>query len=286
MWDRDLKAIFLGSLDESVETINANLLIYESISDDYRIHTRIDPRLPPKLCNAARRAVLNCPTPSLHLDFACGPGNVIGWLKTFDMRQIGVDISLTNLRNARKHTGCEVVCGSACSLPFANGAFDLVTESSALHHIPNWKLAVSEAIRVAKYGVVLDSEPTKQQMSISKLAEIVFEARFLVYHLLSYFMRSRYMFSNLEEAKLNAKAEIHHQPGTGFPLDELEELFKAAGFVSDIVLSPSPDLIPDPTPNWKQIILSILSLRHPWAPEYGTFTAIGRRIELTHWNPS
>lgn len=276
MWDSDIRAILTKSGSDAQETISANLKIYDSISDNYDEHSRNDPRLPIKLRNAAQRVLGKVMSPKLHLDFGCGPGQVIGWLKPLGLQQVGLDISLNNLRNARKHTGCMVVCASACNMPFENETFDIVTESSALHHIPDWKKAVSEAIRICNKpgGVVIDSEPTQQQMAISKLAVLVFNSRFVAYKILSYFRRDKYVFRNIDQAKLNAKAEIHHQPGTGFPLNELKKLFDDAEHDLQIVLSPSAELAELPKPNWKEFLLSVLSLRHPWAPEYGNFTSI------------
>lgn len=276
MWDRDVKYLLEQENCSGLEVLSANFDIYESISDHYAEHTRNDPKLPIRLRNAAKRILDEVDSPNLHLDFGCGPGQVIGWLKSFGLQQVGLDISLTNLRNARRHTGCWVVCGNACNMPFEAGTFDLVTESSVLHHIPDWCRALSEAIRVCREngGVVIDAEPTREQMAISKLAVAVFNARFLGYKALSYFKNDKYVFRNMKQAKLNAMAEIHHQPGTGFPLEEFRRIFSESGHDLQIILSPSAELTVRPTPNWKEVVLSVLSFRRPWAPEYGCFTSI------------
>lgn len=276
MWDDDVKAIITKDSFSGERALSANFEIYESISNNYNDYSRNDPRLPTKLKNAASHVLNNVDTANLHLDFGCGPGQVIGWLKSFGLTQVGLDLSLNNLRNARNRTGCYVVCANACNMPFAFGTFDLVTESSALHHIPDWRKAVSEAIRVCNKpgGVVIDSEPTKEQMAISKIANMTFEARFFIYKFLSYFRRDKYVFRDIAQAKLNATAEIHHQPGTGFPLDELSDIFYRSGHDLRIVLSPSADLSEKPDPNWKEIMISILSMRNPWAAKYGNFIAI------------
>ena len=281
MWDRDIRSLITKVIEEEDQsddfnTLSANYDIYEDISDKYYEYSRIDPRAKLKIKAAAERVLSRVEGEAMHLDFGCGPGQVIGWLKSPGLRQVGLDISLNNLRNARKHTGCAVVCANACNMPFAPGTFDLITESSALHHIPDWRKAVSEAIRVCRSpgGVVIDAEPTREQMALSKLAIAVFEARFVVYKYLSYFKRNKYVFRNLRQAKLNAMAEIHHQPGTGFPIDELSAIFEKSGHDLEVILSPSPELEVRPDPNWKEVLLSVLSLRDPWGPEFGTFTAI------------
>ena len=282
MWDVDVQRVFSRSHDsdaESLGALGANIAIYDSISDDYILYSRGQAVVRQKMQSAASKAIPAAQGPrGYHLDFGCGPGHVMEWLKDLEFRQIGLDISLNNLRNARRLRGCLVVCGNACNMPFADETMDLVTESSALHHILHWQSAVKEALRICKRpgGVVLDAEPTKAQMALSPLAVRVFNARFRVYQLLSYFMREKYVFRDVVQARLNVQAEIHHQPGTGFPLPEIELLFEHAGFDVDIVLSPSADAVEQANPNWKEILLSVLSARNPWNPEYGNFTAIGR----------
>jgi SAM-dependent methyltransferase/uncharacterized protein YbaR (Trm112 family) len=293
MWDEEVRKVFAhvqDADDTSLGTLRANMEIYDAISDDYNLYSRVDPRLPRKIQAAAKRvfpsfdpavdASVASPgeAPRYHLDFGCGPGHVISWLGKLGFLQIGLDLSLKNLRNARKQTGCLVICGSACNMPIATASMDLVTESSALHHIHDWQRAVRESIRVCRQtgGVVLDHEPTEAQMALSALAVNVFDARFRVYQLLSYVMREKFVFRDAQQARLNAQAEVHHQPGMGFPLDELEGAFRSSGFEIEIILSPSANLEEVPTPNWKEVLLSLLCPRNPWNPAYGNFTAIGR----------
>lgn len=294
MWDADLQRIYADintSSTEAFSTIDANVAIYDNISDDYNLFSRRNPQIAKRLRHAVGRlldlrrsgldssACKNERTRLHHLDFGCGPGHVVGWLKEFGFLQIGIDVSLKNLRNARKYTGCLVVCGNACNMPFADESIDIITESSVLHHIFDWKSALAESIRICRKlgGIVIDSEPGRDQMAWSPLAVMVFNARFPVYKALSYFMRGKYIFRNTEQAKLNLQAEVHHQPGTGFPLDEIEALFTKAGFSVDIVLSPTPELTSKCSPGWKSIVLNILSARNPWNPKYGSFTAIASR---------
>lgn len=287
LWDADVKAVLMGRHEDqnpSLDAMTANMEVYDVISDAYDACSHRESRLPKQMVNAVKRIVGKEATRTqggsgtrYHVDFGCGPGHVIGWLKELDSVHIGLDISLANLRNARKHTGCFVVCGSACSMPFQTASVDLVTESSVLHHIFEWQKAVSESLRICKPsgGIVLDSEPTKAQMALSRLAVMVFDARFKPYQVLSYFNKDKYIFRNVQRARLNAQAEVHHQPGGGFRSDEVEALIRRAGFTADIVLSPSADLVSKAAPNWKEVLLSVLSARNPWNPKFGQFTVIG-----------
>jgi len=51
--------------------------------------------------------------------------------------------------------GEDLVAGSALQLPFADNSFDWVVETGVLHHIRHWPEAVSEMVRVARYGVLI-----------------------------------------------------------------------------------------------------------------------------------
>jgi len=218
-----------------------------------------------------------------HLDFGCGPGHVLGWLTQPNFLQIGLDVSINNLRNAHRNSGALVVWGDATNMPFSKEAFDVVTESSALHHIEDWKSVISESCRVCKKtgGVLIDSEPSSDQMAWGPLAIAVFNARFPFYRILSYIKRDKYLFRNIKQAKRNLQAEIDHQPGTGFPLEELRSSFEGAGFAADIIVSPDPELRSVAAPDWKSIVLNVLSGRNPWNPRYGSFTVIAKPMQRT-----
>lgn len=289
LWDAELREAFgdaprSGSQGRS--TVDANKAIYDRVSDQYQRYVRQDGEHALRLRNAVQRiaALAGAPaagperlaTPRYHVDFGCGPGHVLGWLKSCGLVQIGLDVSLENLRNARRQTGCLVVCGNASNMPFANASIDLVTESCALHHILDWQRAVTESVRICKRsgGILLDSEPSQAQMAWSRLAMLAFRARLPLYKLLSYVRHDKFIFRDLQQVQLNLQAEIHHQPGTGFPLEELRGLFTAAGFAAEIIQWPSPQLTSRPRPDWKAIVLSLLSGRNPWNPRYGAFLAI------------
>jgi ubiquinone/menaquinone biosynthesis C-methylase UbiE len=291
IWDEDLQQAYtrINSPDAfACSAVDANVRTYDAISDDYDRFARRKSAHERRIRQAVRRALdlrreipdtSTEPSQVVQLDYGCGPGHVIGWLKDFEFVQIGMDVSLANLRQARKHTGCRVVCGNASNMPFSDGTIDLITESSALHHIADWRSTIRESIRICKPlgGIVIDSEPSKDQMALSALAVAVFNARFPIYKALSYVSRRMYLFRDSEQAKLNMLAEIHHQPGTGFPLDEVEALFAEAGFRIDIIRSPTPELSSQANPNWKSILLGILSARNPWNPKYGSYSAIAAR---------
>ena len=278
LWTEALKSQMLAEPDPD-SNIGANLQIYNAISEDYQRYTRQLPANALRIQDGARRILgrWNDEGRAYHLDFGCGPGQVLGWLQEYDLISVGLDVSLVNLRNAHKATGALVVCGDATRMPFRGQTFSLVTEASVLHHVQDWQSAVREACRVCQPagGILLDAEPSRAMVAFSPLAIFAFNLRFPVYKLLSYVRKDKYIFRDIEQAKLNLKAEIHHQPGTGFPLDELETLFNQAGFELRLYHSPGADLDTVRPPKLKNIVLNLLSFRNPWNPKLGSFTAIG-----------
>jgi ubiquinone/menaquinone biosynthesis C-methylase UbiE/uncharacterized protein YbaR (Trm112 family) len=278
LWTPALKAQMLAEPDPE-SNLGANLQIYNTISDEYLAYTRRLPENALRIRDAARRLqdIFTADTPRYHLDFGCGPGQVLGWLQDTGLTPVGLDVSLANLRNARQSTGALVVCGDATRMPFRADVFGLVTEASVLHHIQDWQAVVREAGRVCHPagGIVLDAEPSREMVAFSRLAVFVFDLRFPVYRLLSRVWKSKYIFRNTEQAKLNLKAEIHHQPGTGFPLEELKNLFLQAGYELHLFHSPGADLASVKPPKLQNMILNLLSFRNPWNPKFGSFTALG-----------
>lgn len=61
-----------------------------------------------------------------------------------------------------RQPGTRFVCGDATSLPFADGAFELVTMFDVMEHIPADRMAMAEALRVlAPGGALLVSTPNE-----------------------------------------------------------------------------------------------------------------------------
>lgn len=279
-------------IDAIQSNLNRNISMYDRFSDDYNVHTRKSDLIKERVQNAVKvlayyskksKNIRRNVEPLLHLDYGCGPGHVLKWTKSFGFRQIGLDVSLHNLRNAREQTGCIVVCGDACFMPFSDGAFDIVTESSVLHHILEWRAAVDESIRVCgkEGGVLIDSEPSAESMAWSRVAMIVFATRFTVYPILSYLLKEKTRFRNSGLAKEYYSSNVHNQPGKGLPMDELTNRFSQTGMFSVIIPSPTIKLTSLAHPNWKSIILNLLSLKNPWNPLYGQFTLLAHRTPIT-----
>lgn len=296
MWTAQIKQIF--NINKNLEHQNnknlsavfANMSHYDRISDNYSVAFRRNTHLAKKIRTGAKKLmIMSEDLKSLtndklyHLDIGCGPGHVIEWLNANFKKQIGLDVSLINLRNTHKNTGAHVVLGDATVMPFKADTFNLVTGAAVLHHIFDWEKAIMESCRICSKngGILFDSEPTAESLSLSAFAKLVFELRWPVYKILSYFDPKKMHFRDISAAKDYYKtAEVHNQPGKGFSVKRVQEVFSSANFMTEVFLSPNEDLqkrkkIPKNEAGWKRILLHSLSGHNPFLSKYGSFTLLG-----------
>jgi len=87
------------------------------------------------------------------VDVGCGTSDYLKWLTDDCKRLVGVDISVEMLKLCREDLGksIELVAADALHLPFKDEAFDISTTFQALHHFPDWKKALAEMVRTAKW---------------------------------------------------------------------------------------------------------------------------------------
>jgi ubiquinone/menaquinone biosynthesis C-methylase UbiE len=94
------------------------------------------------------------------LDVACGSGAAIQHIDSSNA-YTGIDLSYSMLKQAAKKANnrsfesATFVQGNAEKLIFDDNSFDVVLFDTALHMIHNYRLAVSEAVRVLKTGGVM-----------------------------------------------------------------------------------------------------------------------------------
>jgi ubiquinone/menaquinone biosynthesis C-methylase UbiE len=96
------------------------------------------------------------PCTSRVLEVGCGTGAFTAWLATRGSRVVGLDRApamLAALR--RRHPRLPVVLADAHQLPFPPGAFDVAVFVATLEFLERPGEALTEAVRVARQGIVL-----------------------------------------------------------------------------------------------------------------------------------
>lgn len=90
------------------------------------------------------------------LEVGCGTGHFSRWLAG-DRRveAVGADRSLPMLLEARRLGMARIVDGDGCSLPFADGSFDVVLLVTVLEFVGDPRTVLREAARVSRRGLVI-----------------------------------------------------------------------------------------------------------------------------------
>lgn len=117
------------------------------------------------------------------LDVACGTGRTLHQLASAhpSLRLYGVDLSPAYVRAARKRLAhvdeCALAVENAESLPFADGAFDIVTNVYMFHELPrNTRRKVArELFRVLKPGGLLVVEDSAQLVESGEIGTALHE---------------------------------------------------------------------------------------------------------------
>lgn len=89
------------------------------------------------------------------LEIGCGTGHFTRWLDEGGRQAVGLDIAASMLAEAQKQDGVPLVQGDARRLPFADHAFDATLMIATLEFLESPQLALAEAARVSRQGVVL-----------------------------------------------------------------------------------------------------------------------------------
>jgi ubiquinone/menaquinone biosynthesis C-methylase UbiE len=114
-----------------------------------------------------------------HLDIGTGTGRLLELFAKRTQRSVGIDISHAMLsvaranleRSALKHV--QVRPGDVYALPYAPGAFDLVTLHQVLHYLEEPARALGEAARVLKSGgclLIVDFAPHENEFLRERFA--------------------------------------------------------------------------------------------------------------------
>lgn len=114
-----------------------------------------DPRIDRKfrrICELVREH-LPC---EAFLDAGCGDGRYLAALEPeLPARRAGTDISERILETARARVEADFRQANLESLPFEDGAFDVVLCSQVIEHVPNAEAAAAELARVLRLGGTL-----------------------------------------------------------------------------------------------------------------------------------
>lgn len=89
------------------------------------------------------------------LEVGCGTGHFTRWFAEQGVQAIGVDLSPPMLAEVIRLDSLPCVLGDGLALPFPTDAFDLVALITTLEFVADPLLALREAMRVARSGLIL-----------------------------------------------------------------------------------------------------------------------------------
>jgi 2-polyprenyl-3-methyl-5-hydroxy-6-metoxy-1,4-benzoquinol methylase len=104
------------------------------------------------------------------LDVGCAYGYTSGILESLGYETMGFDVSRHGIKQAKSHSSGEfLLCDVEATLPFMDGAFDLVTCFDVLEHLKHPQGAILSMFDACKGTVVCTTPNKKVEKSIRKL---------------------------------------------------------------------------------------------------------------------
>jgi SAM-dependent methyltransferase len=101
-------------------------------------------------------AIRNTSASDLIVDVGCGACRVARLVnRTTRARTVGLDLSLTSLREAQRSKPGPLVNGDNLCLPFRSGCADLVISNGVIHHTPDARASFMELARITRPGGTL-----------------------------------------------------------------------------------------------------------------------------------
>lgn len=107
-----------------------------------------------ELYQQAFRAEITALKPGSLCDVGCGSGMLLGYAQSLGIAAAGIEPDPAKVADASGR-GLDIRQGTAETLPFPDGAFDLVTFENSLHHVTEIRRALLEAMRVARRAIVV-----------------------------------------------------------------------------------------------------------------------------------
>jgi SAM-dependent methyltransferase len=128
-----------------------------------------DPRLDRKFARICELVRAQLPAQAF-LDAGCGDGRYLAALAAeLPERVAGVDISERILETARHRTTAELRQSNLESLPFEDGAFDLVLCTQVIEHVLDARAAVRELARVLRADGVLVISTDNERNAVTRV---------------------------------------------------------------------------------------------------------------------
>jgi ubiquinone/menaquinone biosynthesis C-methylase UbiE len=117
--------------------------------DDYNLHA-------PEISAQIGAAIADVTGPgALVLELGVGTGRIARPIADAGCRVIGLDVSAEMMRKAAEKGIDKLLRGSILALPLADHSVDAVMVVHVLHHIADWRAALTEAMRVVRPGGAL-----------------------------------------------------------------------------------------------------------------------------------
>jgi SAM-dependent methyltransferase len=111
------------------------------------------------------------------IEVGAGTGNFVSLFAPVAGRVVATDLTPGMLRVAREMHGLtRIICGDGARLPFADGAFDLVTSAHAMHHIPDPVAVLREMARIVAPGgrvMVVDITASDDPAAAARADEVM-----------------------------------------------------------------------------------------------------------------
>jgi ubiquinone/menaquinone biosynthesis C-methylase UbiE len=150
--------------------VDENRAIYEARAAQQYAEARPlpDPRIDRKFARIVELVRQQLPCEAF-LDAGCGDGRHLAALAPeLPARRAGVDLSARILETARARVDADFRQASLESLPFEDGAFDLVLCSQVIEHVLDADRAIAELARVLRPGGTLVISTDNERNTVSR----------------------------------------------------------------------------------------------------------------------
>ncbi len=130
------------------------------------------------------KKIVDVPIHSKVLEIGCGVGRGIQLIqKQFlpsEVTGVDLDLKMIELANQQNYDGkVDLLVADVTKLPFRDNSFDAIFNFGSIHHVPDWKKAIQQIVRVVKPGGLLVLEDLSVETFNSPLGKLA--RKFLVH---------------------------------------------------------------------------------------------------------